>query len=265
MAEKVEQKDFLDKLTEARWQDRTIKLKDATIDSGTAIEPHPKLVESVARFGVLFPILVRAQKRGKRTFYRVKDGRRRVLAAEDAGLTEIPARILLDGSTLTDSVVTLQANTLRASNPVAELRAIEAMIKRGATERDLAAATGLSLGAVRRRLRLQQLAPELRSAWEGGHMPLRAAEAASRLDTKKQKRLVKELQATGKLTVETVKDARKVGAAASADALDSGVFAAPEKARGGWKGRVRDLLDEAARIAEGKAVDRITEVRNSIK
>ena len=81
----------------------------------------------------------------------------------------------------------LALHATRSASPASELREIEAILKSGdpdgdvATIKEIAAQTGMSVQTVRRRLRLRSLTPAIRDAFEQGRVTASVAEAAARL------------------------------------------------------------------------------------
>jgi len=130
------------------------------------------LLKSIQEKGVLTPILV--QRNGgdghasmhSIVRYKVLDGRRRVAAAIQAGLEEIPAILLEEGG----PEVTLLAHATRSENPVAELEAIQELERLGLSEKEIARAGYSSLARIRRLAKLNRLAPELAEKVQAGEI-----------------------------------------------------------------------------------------------
>ena len=175
-----------------------------------AIAPSRQLVASVRRYGVVTPVILvdTGDGQGKQ----LVDGRRRVLAAKEAGLTHIEAVTYSfnreDARTFPAELLTLTLNELRRPNPVAEAEAIRRLLDRGAPLRDICRATGMSPARVKQRMRLLNLAAPLAQALSQGEITVGTAEAAAKLSSTEQRALADRLAERGKLTLEDVAEAR---------------------------------------------------------
>ena len=175
-----------------------------------AVAPSRQLVASVRRYGVVTPVILvdTGDGQGKQ----LVDGRRRVLAAKDAGLTHVEAVTYSfnreDARTFPAELLTLALNELRRPNPVAEAEAIRRLLDRGAPLRDICRATGMSPARVKQRMRLLNLAAPLAQALSQGEITVGTAEAAAKLSSTEQRALADRLAERGKLTLEDVAEAR---------------------------------------------------------
>ena len=115
------------------------------------------LADSIAAYGVLQPIIVRANPIAEGT-YEIIAGERRWRASKMAGLTEIPA-VIFDGDELKAAQVALIENIQREDlNPVEEAMGYGALIERfGLTQEQVAKQVGKSRPAVANMLRLLDL------------------------------------------------------------------------------------------------------------
>ena len=118
------------------------------------------LADSISKYGVLQPILVREDGFGKDT-YEIIAGERRWRAAKLAGLTEIPA-IVIDGDELKAAQISIIENVQREDlNPVEEAMAYGALIDRfGLKQDEVAQQVGKSRSTVANMLRLLDLPDE---------------------------------------------------------------------------------------------------------
>src|SRR6266704_4183896 len=136
----------LDKIRAGRYQPRT------RMDEESLAE----LADSIRNQGVMQPILVRPVDGGR---YEIIAGERRWLAAQRAGLGEIPAlvRVVPDQAALALALVeNIQREDL---NPLEEAQGIKRLIEEfGLTHEAAAQAVGRSRSAVTNLLRLTQLA-----------------------------------------------------------------------------------------------------------
>jgi ParB-like chromosome segregation protein Spo0J len=178
--------------------------------------PSSELVEQIAKLGLLQPIVVAGSPHRR---YKVIEGRRRakavqLLAAE--GRWTSPPRLDvvivqgLDGAELLPFGMMLALHASRGSSPASELQAIEAILVRGDEEartiKDIAAQTGMPVQTVRRRLRLRNLIPALRAAFDLGEISVSIAEAAARLTAEQQAGLDKLLANGERLTLATIRE-----------------------------------------------------------
>lgn len=119
------------------------------------------LADSIAAYGVLQPIIVRANPISEGT-YEIIAGERRWRASKMAGLTEIPA-VIFDGDELKAAQVALIENVQREDlNPVEEAMGYGALIERfGLTQEQVAKQVGKSRPAIANMLRLLELPNEV--------------------------------------------------------------------------------------------------------
>ncbi len=119
------------------------------------------LADSIAAYGVLQPIIVRANPVSEGT-YEIIAGERRWRASKMAGLTEIPA-VIFDGDELKAAQVALIENVQREDlNPVEEAMGYGALIdKFGLTQEQVAKQVGKSRPAIANMLRLLELPTEV--------------------------------------------------------------------------------------------------------
>ncbi len=180
-------------------------------------KPSSALKASVAAFGVWEPVLVVPSGGGR---YRLREGRRRVLAAIEARLDKVPAMIVTDLENVGEAVVALSAHTLRGDNAPWELRQIETLFKSGSSESMIARAVGMPVGTLRRRMKLLGLLPDLRGAFEANRFGLGVAEALAKLPAEAQRKLLALLAEKGKLTAGDVRESRQVDRQGGTDDLD---------------------------------------------
>ena len=216
-----------------------------------AIPPDRALVASVRRFGVVTPVVLLNLNDGEGD--RLVDGRRRVLAAKEAGLDHVEALIYrLDPDEgrrfFPPEVLTLALNELRRPNPVAEAEAIRRLMDRGATLRDICRITGLPPVRVQRRMRLLRLSAPLAEALEEGRLAVGVAEAAAKLAPAEQGELAEKLARDGKLTAADVARARDAVRRSALQALPGfnlplpDVANSPQPAKGKGTPTARDLF-----------------------
>lgn len=187
------------------------------------VEPTPELIESIRTWGLLQPLVLSDDGEGG---YKVHGGRRRIkalvrLAEEyasrggDFGVEGNPflfAKAVIVEGTGEDAnrALNIALNAVAKSNPAQELEDIEALIKRGADEKEIARATGLKVGTIRSRLRLSSLTPGMRKALREGRLPQSAANVAARLGKDAQNEVLGETKSKKKITKSDVEKKRRV-------------------------------------------------------
>lgn len=191
--------------------------------SGKA-EVDASLVASIRHYGQLVPIHVRRLRVG--TGYEVIDGRRRVAALRVLGRETAQAYRVSEVDRAVGHALTLVLNAQRGRNAVAELEAIDQLLRQGATAGEIARATGMTVPELRQRLRLHGLSHTLRTALVRGQVAYRTAVVASSLPKSVQEHLEKVVTESGKLTSGDVKAARQVQAQTAAEAV-SDLFGEP--------------------------------------
>ena len=140
------------------------------------------LADSIAAYGVLQPIIVRANPLAEGT-YEIIAGERRWRASKMAGLTEIPA-VIFDGDELKAAQVALIENIQREDlNPVEEAMGYGALIEKfGLTQDQVAKQVGKSRPAVANMLRLLDLPTEVLEMLRDGTITAGHAKALLGLD-----------------------------------------------------------------------------------
>ena len=138
------------------------------------MEPLQALSDSVRDYGVLVPLIVRANPNSPST-YEIIAGERRWRAAKMAGISEVPV-VIMDSDDMKTSEIALIENVQRQDlNPVEEAFAYQALIDRfGLTQEDVAKRVGKNRSTITNMLRLLDLpeaALELLKKGEisGGH------------------------------------------------------------------------------------------------
>jgi ParB/RepB/Spo0J family partition protein len=172
-----------------------LPISQLAISPGTKV--RARLLKSIREKGVLTPILVQRNGAG----YKVLDGRRRVAAAFQLGLEEIPAILIEEGG----PEITLLAHGTRSENPVAELEAICELQRRGLSEKEIAQAGYSSLSRIRRLAKLNRLAPELAKKVADGEIAPGVAFQIASLPQQEQRQLLVEDE---KVTANTVRQAK---------------------------------------------------------
>ena len=129
----------------------------------SAPPPSPALVRVVERFGLPERPLVATRGEGEEDEYQVLRGGAWIRAAREAGLDRIPVRSL-ELPDLQAALLALVLNQPQAADVAAQADALQALLEAGVDEQDLARATGLGRGRLRRLGSLLELHPVLRQA-----------------------------------------------------------------------------------------------------
>lgn len=163
--------------------------------SGAAFD---ELVASVKEKGVLMPILVRPlssnSKGGK---YEVVAGNRRLAAAKEAGLEEVPARVVKMTDREAAEAQIIENLQRKDVHPLEEGAAYKALIESAKPKLDVAevaAKVGKSLTYVRGRLLLTNLDDKIAKRVRSGDVPLTNAIELARLSKPAQTQLVNYLR-----------------------------------------------------------------------
>lgn len=205
--------------------------------------PDEQLKRNVAMAGVMFPVIF-VPENGN---LRIIEGRRRFQAAEAAGHTHVPGRILISQIGVGVHALHLSGNAHASQNRVMDLFAVEEiMVATG--ERDpveIARRSRVPLSTVKKILLLQALLGELKDAWMEGKFSNAVGVAAANLDASKQGRLAKTLSANGTLTMKDVQEAKKGAVRQHQRTLASE----------NWKARAADHLRKARAMLEENADD----------
>lgn len=133
------------------------------------VEVTPEEVEIARRVGIVEPLIGIVQPDQR---IRLVAGRRRLAAARAANLSSVPMAIYGHGTStqLAASLALIENNHRRGVNAVTDLAAIQALVRHGATYRQIAEELQIPLETILRRVALASLRPELLSALEAGRL-----------------------------------------------------------------------------------------------
>jgi ParB family chromosome partitioning protein len=170
----------LDLLQRGRYQPR-MDMRPETLSA---------LAESIKAQGVVQPIVVRPigepDERGVQR-YEIIAGERRWRAAQQAGLTDIPAVIRRVPDEAAIAMALIENIQREDLNPLEEARALERLISEfGLTHQQAADAVGRSRAAVSNLLRLLELPPEVCGRLEKRELEMGHARALLGLPTRRQ-------------------------------------------------------------------------------
>lgn len=147
---------------------------------------YAELVESVRKDGILQPVLVRPMD----SEYEMVEGRHRMEAAKETGLTEIPC-IIMD---LTDDevlIVQLKCNAIRPITRTFEYaRRLKILMEKDLTLNELSAMIDKSPKWIRNQIQLNRLCHEARPAVERGEIPMASALALANLPDELQPKFI---------------------------------------------------------------------------
>lgn len=214
--------------------------------------PAPSLVATVAAYGVVTPIWLRAKKEGD-AFYTVIAGRRRIKAARRAGRFPIRALIFPAGAKITD-ILTLLENQ-RSDNAASDFMAIESLAKQGVGRDEIAALIGIAKPTLDKRLRLLSLNNNLRAALVAGRMRISVAEAAAKCSKAEQKQLADDLakrlkdDPKARIYLDHVAALRRKSVSNAVATLPASLFETPNQIAPDWKEEVKRHVARAIEAA----------------
>ena len=152
------------------------------------IEPEPlsQLADSIRAQGVIQPIIVR---KTAPQHYAIIAGERRWRAAQQAGLTTIPALIDETRSDVDTAAIALIENIQRADlNPMEKAHALNRLVQeKGLSHQQIATLIGQSRATVSNLIRLLALDPSVRTWLKQGNLEMGHARALLTLTPKQQK------------------------------------------------------------------------------
>lgn len=208
----------------------------------SALRPTPQMVASVKKHGVINPITLRGKE--------LVAGRRRVLASIAAGRKTIPARIFPE--TFSNKyVLSLVENEQRRSNPLSDLRSVEALLDANMSDEEICAETGCTKQRLRKILTLRKLTPLLRKAFEDGIIRFSVAELVSKKPKHVQDKALEHLEAEGTLRLKDVQAICKVNRKHALASLPNDLFGGVTTPT--WKSHVEQKLREIKKLAEKDA------------
>jgi len=186
--------------------------------------PDLAFLNSVRDFGVIQPVILTEGPQG----IKVAAGRNRIKAARPIGTTELGAVVFQEGWVSTESL-TLIENRHRRNNPLADMLAIETLLRAGNDEAKISAQLNISIATIKARLRLRDLLPEIGQALRDGKLFIGVAEQIAALGAAQQRELLPALAKNGKLTAADVKVVQSAQAANVTASLPEEVFGDPNQ------------------------------------
>jgi len=148
-----------------------------------------ELSESIARHGVLQPVVVRRADGGG---YELIVGERRWRASRAAGRKTIPA-VIADIAPRDRLELAIVENVQRHDlNPIELAHAYQALADSGATQEDIGTRVGLDRSSVANHLRLLELPRDFQEDVEGGRLSMGHAKALLQVSNPERRRLLRD-------------------------------------------------------------------------
>ena len=172
----------------------------------------PALARVVERFGLPDRPLVVACEEGEEEEFQVLAGARWIRAAREAGLDRVPVRAL-ELPEVSAAFLALVLNQQWAADIAAQADALQALLEHGLDEEELARASGLGRGRLRRLSTLLELHPVLRQALRAGRLKSQVAFASAGLSADSQEALAGVFEQEGELTSADLRNLPEVATA----------------------------------------------------
>lgn len=177
-------------------------------DKINAPMPSAAFVATVEEHGIMQSIVVASGGKG---VYELYAGRRRLLAAHEAGLKHVPCTILPDGidKKTIPHIVALIENHHRSANAQTDMIAIENLMKSGLDRAGIADATGISIQVIDARMTIKEgLTTQLYNLFKKGSISEKVAKACLLLGRQGQNAAAKLYKKEAKLTAAMVREMR---------------------------------------------------------
>ena len=187
--------------------------------------PTRELVEDIAIRGQTTPIQVTVDADGN---YIVFAGRRRIKALRmlHEAMPEkwkVINAVVIEASLDAYGILGLSSveNNLRTDNPLTDLQAIRYLMETNPqiSEQEISRQTGIPVARIRKRLKLNQLIPELGKAVINNDVNIGTAEEIAKLSPRKQEQLLNTFLEKGKITREDVVVVQRAVVQENADTL----------------------------------------------
>jgi len=161
-----------------------------------------ELAASIREHGVLSPLMVRSLGNG---YYQIIAGERRWRAAREAGLTELPARIIVADDKRTLELAMVENLQREDLNPIEEARGYSALMEEfDMTQEDVAQRVSKSRPAIANSLRLLSLPAELMELVLHGNLSAGSARALLALKDEELMRSAAQLVINSDMSVREV-------------------------------------------------------------
>jgi len=182
--------------------------------------PSAALVRSIKENGFWGwnPVAVKHFIEDSKGGYKVIAGNRRIMAAREAGLENIPAYVFNEDADPFLITAFIENNT-RADNPHTDFHTLKSLQDQGFTVNQIASKTGIRKTTIVKRLRLQNLTPDLLDAYLDSAFTFNTAVKISNWQKELQVKAESVLKAKGKITLQDVSELSQNGAVKQSDAL----------------------------------------------
>jgi ParB-like chromosome segregation protein Spo0J len=190
---------------------------------------NPALVRVVEHFGLPERPLVVACEEGEDEEFQVLTGAAWIRAAREAGMDRVPVRAL-EVSDVSAAFLALVLNQQWSADVAAQADALQSLLEHGLDEEELARASGLGRGRLRRLSTLLELQPVLRQALRAGRLKPQVAFAAAALSPASQDELAAIYEEEGELTSAHLRGLAEVAAAEDGELPATEGVAAPNGA-----------------------------------
>lgn len=169
-----------------------------------------ELAQSIGRYGILQPIVVKRTNREGSAPYEIVAGERRYRAAQKAGLSEIPV-VLREGNNEETAIISVVENVQREDlNPLEEALAYQNIMQsQMITQQELANALGKSRPYIANIVRLTKLDDETMDALRKGLLTSSQARSLLSEPDLKKRAKYRQLLIEGKTSVNTVEGSRR--------------------------------------------------------
>lgn len=190
----------------------------------------PALARVIERFGLPERPLVTACEEDDEEEFQVLAGSRWIRAAREAGMDRIPVRAV-ELPDVSAAFLALVLNQQWAADVAAQADALQALLEHGLDEEELARASGLGRGRLRRLSTLLELHPVLRQGLRAGRLRPQVAFAAAALSPDSQQALATLYEEEGELTSADLRNLPEVAGAGDAEEGEDGAPATNGAAR----------------------------------
>jgi len=202
MKEEAEETLFDFKLKKHKKQ--KIAIEDIKLIPGFENENY--MVESISNLGLLDDNIYLVKEGSK---YSVTDGYRRIMGSKKAGETEIMAYVFDSIEDYQGAMITLATNNARSHNPIAELKAIQVLEKRGVKPKTIREYANVQKSKISKLKSLLKLIPGLLQALKKNKITFTMAYEISKLSVEDQETLFAIYEESGKISMDDMKNIRK--------------------------------------------------------
>jgi ParB/RepB/Spo0J family partition protein len=195
-----------------RYEERVLPVASLVVPEEQTISAHSsrRFAENLSLLGMLHPVVVVPVHTTAfaSPLYEVISGRRRVLAAREAGLSEISCRIYPAATNRAQvAALRLSENNRRSDNIIGDVLEIRALLQTNLVdEKHLATVLGLAPATIAKRLKLALLPDPIVEALQRGELSPKLALEITRLSASQQEELALSLEMGETVTAEEVRE-----------------------------------------------------------